>query len=274
MIEATASGYVASLPMYDWPEVRRETDTLWQTLADTFRDHGLDPPRRLLRRRRIDAVWQDPRLLLAQTCGLPYVRALRSAVRLIATPCYDVPGCDGPQYRSLVVARRGGRVRSLDDLRGKRVAYNASHSQSGYSALRGRLAPLVGGRRYFRGALRTGSHRASLKAVAGGRADVCAVDAVCWALARRHERAATSKLVVLEETPLTPGLPLIASGTRSAAEVRRIRAAVLEALNDRLDDRVRKALFLGGAEVLRPSDYDAIVEMEESAIEAGYPHLQ
>jgi hypothetical protein len=40
-------------------------------------------------------VWTDPRLLLAQTCGYPYVMALKEkGIRVVATPLYDAPHCE------------------------------------------------------------------------------------------------------------------------------------------------------------------------------------
>jgi ABC-type phosphate/phosphonate transport system substrate-binding protein len=51
----------------------------------------------------------------------------------------------------------------------------------------------------------TGGHRQSVQAVADGRADVAAIDAVCWALAGRHEDAAVEKLRVINRTPAEAG---------------------------------------------------------------------
>ncbi len=67
---------------------------------------------------------------------------------------------------------------------------NGRDSQSGYSALRAIVAPYAGGGRMFSDVSVSGSHRASLRAVAEGRADVATIDAVCWAMAERHEPAA------------------------------------------------------------------------------------
>ncbi len=80
----------------------------------------------------------------------------------------------------------------------------------------------------------TGSHRASIRAVAEERADVAAIDAVCWALALRHEPQATAALQIVATTPLRPGLPLITAAERSDREVAAIRAALV-----RCDRRAR-----------------------------------
>ena len=35
---------IAALPMYDWPELRAETDRLWATLRDGLRAVGVSAP--------------------------------------------------------------------------------------------------------------------------------------------------------------------------------------------------------------------------------------
>ena len=194
-------------------------------------------------------------------------------MHLIATPCYDVPGCDGPHYSSFVLVRKHAGIDAVEALRGRTVAYNGPRSQSGYSALRALVAPHARAGQFFGETVKTGSHRASLRAVAEGRADVCAVDAVCWALARRHEPGAAGRLAVLSRTPSTPGLPLICAATHDPGTAARIREAVTETLVAGLDQGVRKALFLDGSENLAPAAYDRIAAMERTAVEAGYPAL-
>ncbi|HSG94487.1 MAG TPA: PhnD/SsuA/transferrin family substrate-binding protein, partial [Afifellaceae bacterium] len=187
-----------------------------------------------------------------------FVTRLRDKVRLLATPCYAAAGCDGPHYSSMIVVAENSRYHLLEDLRGARAAYNAAHSQSGYAALRAMIAPLAGGRPFFSQTIETGTHRASLRALAEGRADICAVDAVCWALATRHAAAITSRLRVIGQTPMTPGLPFICAGSRTDGEVAAIRAALAEAIVENLDPATRSALMLAGLKILPERDYDAI----------------
>lgn len=47
----------------------------------------------------------DPQLLFAQTCGYPLMHSLSGKVQLIATPCYDLPGCRGNLHCSWLVVR-------------------------------------------------------------------------------------------------------------------------------------------------------------------------
>ena len=62
----------------------------------------------------------------------------------------------------------------------------------------------------FRERIATGTHRASIVAVAEGRADVCAIDCRSWHMANRHEPKAAA-LEVVGWTGLRKGLPMITS---------------------------------------------------------------
>ena len=259
--------------MYDWPEIRTATDTLWHAVRDAAARRGLDLPGKLDRNRPPFELWTDPALALGQTCGLPFVTRLRGKVRLLATPCYAAPGCDGPRYSSMIVVAKNSRYRRLEDLRGARAAYNAVHSQSGYAAFRAAIAPLADGRPFFGKTIETGTHRASLRALAEDRADICTVDAVCWALASRHDAATTRHLRLIGQTPMTPGLPLICAASRTDDEVAAVRAALAEAITERLDPATRSALMLDGLKILPEHDYDAISAMGEAADALGYKIL-
>ena len=259
--------------MYDWPEIRGQTDALWRAVYDAAARRGLKFPAALDRSRQPLELWTDPALALGQTCGLPFVTRLRGKVHLLATPCYAASGCQGPYYSSMILVAADSRYRQLEDLRGARAAYNASHSQSGYAALRAAIAPYAGGRPFFEKTIETGTHRASLRALAGGRADICAVDAVCWALAARHDAQIARRLRVIGQTPMTPGLPLICALSRTHEDAATIREALAEAITKGIDPAIRAALMLDGLQVLPEHDYDAISAIGEAADALGYKIL-
>ncbi|MCB1403292.1 MAG: hypothetical protein KDJ81_11185, partial [Rhodobacteraceae bacterium] len=121
--------------MYDWPELRPAIDRFWSALRDALRAEGMAAPERLERDRDAMAVWTDPTLVLAQCCGLPFVRALSGRVELLGAPDYRVPGCPPGFYRSAVVVRRDDPRETLDAFRGSRLAFNERGSQSGYAAM-------------------------------------------------------------------------------------------------------------------------------------------
>ena len=197
---------IAALQMYDWPEVQGRTDAFWAAVARALGDEGVAAPERLSRPADPAAAWRDPALLLGQSCGLPFVSGLCGEAVPVARPVYDAEGCGAGTYRSALVCRAGeqGPLRAF---RGRVAAINEYGSQSGCNALADAVRSLGDG--FFGEVLLTGSHRASALAVAGGQADIAAIDAVAWALFAEVEPAARGRLAVLGWTPETPVLPFI-----------------------------------------------------------------
>lgn len=131
------NGFVAALPMYDWPETRGGTDALWAAIRDRLRAAGIAAPERLARRNadlpavtggirdaagRVIApdpatlppeefdlfvLWRHPSLLFSQTCWGPMESGLAPHVRVIAQPqdYSDYEGGDGELYSSAIVMR-------------------------------------------------------------------------------------------------------------------------------------------------------------------------
>ncbi|MEM7426112.1 MAG: PhnD/SsuA/transferrin family substrate-binding protein [Pseudomonadota bacterium] len=259
--------------MYDHPAARWATDQLWDAIASHLRAAGIDAPEALTRERDYSAQWREPELLLSQTCGYPYMFMLRGTARLVATPCYRAEGCEGPRYRSVLIARTDDQASALRDFRGRRVAFNATHSQSGYNCLRAAIAPLSGGEHFFSAHVETGRHVASLQAVASGEADLCAVDCVTWGLEMKHVPGDWAGLKVIGMTDSAPGLPYITSLQTNASTLGALRSALLEVAGDPGLKEARHALLLDGFEVLSDEDYAVIPEMEEQARALGYPEL-
>ena len=240
--------------MYDWPEVAWATDALWRAVAERVNAAGIAAPAALDRSHDAEAVWRDPGLVLSQTCGLPFATRLRQAVQLVATPIYSVAGCEGPLYSSVVIARREEQGKALADFAGRRAAFNADDSLSGYVALVAAMREEGVSREQFEW-IKTGGHRESIRAVAEGRADLAAIDAICWALAARFESVAAARLDVLGHTPFRPALPFITAGGRTSAEVDIVRAALTDALASAETKEAREALRLADVAALSTADY-------------------
>lgn len=190
-------------------------------------------------------LWRHPRLLFAQTCWGPLeTTGLAEHVEVVGQPDYSgIEGGQGIFYSSAILMRRGspsplrggsggeaGRDESipaadgratlpLGRLHGVRLAYNEPHSMSGMLALARDLATQGYGLDIFSETLGTGGHRASVRAVAEGLADVAAVDCRSWALAQRFEPAAR-ELAVVGWTARRKGLPFIAAKPLAPAVLR------------------------------------------------------
>lgn len=131
------NGYIAALPMYDWPEARLETDSEWLLLSGMLKRMGIDVPVSLVRRNAdmpavpggirnasgaviapdpatlppdefdLHTLWRHPALLLAQTCWGPMEFGLAEHVRVVGQPDYSAfEGGTGVFYSSAILMRR------------------------------------------------------------------------------------------------------------------------------------------------------------------------
>ena len=265
---------IAALPMYDLPEARAATDAWWAILCQHFRRAGLDDmPTVLTRTALVTDSWTAPELMFTQTCGYPLTHDWADYLQLVATPCHTAEGCDGPTYSSAILVAEDAPARTVEDLRGRHVAYNGAHSQSGYNALRAMIAPLAQDGQFFGQATESGGHRQSMQLVRDGSADVCAVDFLTFAMHQRYAPEHIDGLRVLDRTEAAPALPYVTAIGRDAETVARLRDGLRAAIADPSATSAREALFLEAVEVLPRAAYDAIDAMEDRAIALGYPAL-
>jgi ABC-type phosphate/phosphonate transport system substrate-binding protein len=265
--------WTAALPMYDLPEVAGATDAWWAGIARHLRAGGLTGvPETLTRPDALAEVWDDPHLLVGQACGYPFTHAYAGRWQYLATPIYDVPGCDGAAYRSWLVVGAGASIRGVDELAGATAAVNAPDSHSGWIALRAALAERgMAPDRTLARIVWTGGHRASLRAVAEGRADVAAVDCVTHALLAAHAPDAVAGTRVLAGTPTAPGLPLVSGRNVDAATRAAVRAALWAALGDPMLRDCRRALRIDGLRVLPEGAYARIRDLAAAGDAAAVP---
>ena len=122
--------------MYDWPEVRNETDAEWYTFRAKFAAAGIEVPETLVRTNEqlppvpggivrdgkliasdpaelppdtldFHTLWRHPDLVFSQTCWGPMELGLREHVRVLGQPDYSAyEGGDGIFYRSAILTRR------------------------------------------------------------------------------------------------------------------------------------------------------------------------
>lgn len=241
----------ASLPMYEREETRGAHDAFWGLLHEAMLRRGVDAPPALARDGGdLMKDWLRPDLLMSQTCGYPFRTVLRERVCLIGTPDYGVADCPPGHYRSIFICRADDRRSSLAEFDGAALAYNDEGSQSGY------VGPLVHAREKgvrLNPSHRTGSHRLSALAVASGKADIAAIDAVTWSILQRWEPG-LDLVRQLDATAPTPGLPYITAQKEHAAV---LFEAVGEAIST-LSEPDRSALLLRGIVRIPVETYVAV----------------
>lgn len=261
--------WTVSLPMYNVsPRLQREYEAL---LACVLADAGVGEEVELLAAPELPALWHRPDLLLGQTCGYPYVTALRGVASLLATPSFDFAGCEGSDYSSVIVTRAVDGVDSLAEARGLTAAANDLNSNSGMNVLRHAVAPLARDGRFFGQVKWTGAHAASLRAVREGEADIAAIDCVTFGYLSQESPDAVAGIKVLQYSASSPGLPLVTARAVPVPLQSRLRAALLSP-SPRL--RAHMAALRIKAFHHRPdADYNRIQHLEAEARAAGYPAL-
>ena len=248
---------IASLPMYDWPEVHGATEAWWRGLSK-----HLGVALELDRNPDHFAAWHRDDLLFSQTCGYPFTHEFKDLLKYVGTPHYTVPGCEGVNYCSFIFTRVD---QPLDSFRGGIAAVNNPDSMSGMLALKLVFAPFAREGRFFAGVTESGSHVNSMIAVRDGLADVCAIDAVCVAMARRYRPDYLDGLIEVARSPTVPALPYV---TRSG-NIEAMREALVVAFADLELQECRDQLFLSGHSVLRPKAYERITDLEDEMQTAG-----
>lgn len=233
---------IACLPMYDLAGLEAETDQLWATIREALHAEGIEAPDGLTREITPQDAWTRPDLCLSQTCGLPLVTGRAGSATVLGAFDFGLQGCALGQYTSVIVVRQD--FRPDDSLR---FAFNERGSQSGYAAPKRFF-----GKR-FHAAIETGSHLNSLEAVAQGRADIAALDAVTWRLAQTVSPHAQS-VRVIDHTPPTPGLPLITAPDRDPVPYRRALTKAATQMS-----ATPHALGLRGFVPFARADYDAAI---------------
>ncbi|MEP0944120.1 MAG: PhnD/SsuA/transferrin family substrate-binding protein [Rhizobiaceae bacterium] len=247
---------IATLPMYDWPELRSDTDAYWQILRRHFAKAGFSPPDM---RQHVDDEthgWLEPGLFFSQTCGYPFISRLEGRVELLGTPHFDIDGWQGPNYSSAVIVQKDHEAQNLEQFReGSRFAFNSSNSLSGYRC----MTPLVGRPEdWFGEMIKSGGHRKSADMVADGRADIAAIDALCWHLYAQIQPEQAAQLRVLQWTPSLPGLPYITNNNWTGVELQSMRFALGDAVSEMANSKHNHLLQLRGVTHLNAAKYAPI----------------
>lgn len=215
-----------------------------------------------------------PEVVFTQVCGFPLLTRLRGQAAILVTPVYDVPGCEGPTHTAFFIVRDDSPFVRLEDLRGSRIACNSLLSNSGMNLPRRTIADIANGKPFFGERLMTGSHTASIAAVAEGRADVAAVDCVTDAVFRRHRPGLMARIRILARSVPSPSLPFVTSSATDPATVDALRACLLEMPGDDEGRALCAGLLIRGFEGLGEPDYQPILHHQDQAARLGYGELQ
>lgn len=250
---------IASLPMYDWPEIQMYNDELWGKLRENLSPFCQDTPDKLNRSLSLSDQWQSKNLFLSQTCAYPYVTTLSKTTVLVGTPTYDVEYCSDGNYASVLLVRENDSRTDLSEFKNSILAFNSLNSQSGFNTLRSLLLEkeYINQQEpsFFSPSVQSGSHRKSIELVASGKADICAIDPVSWGLAQKFDKQA-QELKILTITNETPALPLVSNAAAIPDKFNEVewRNIVMEAFEQSLDDTTLDKLLISGI-VFKPKSH-------------------
>lgn len=139
-----------------------------------------------------------------------------------------------PVYFCDVIVRRGSSARSLRNLEGGAWAYNDPCSLSGYGGLAARLSSGEMTGSFFRRTIRSGSHPASVRLVADGRADVASIDSNSLRILLERMPELRNEIRVLESWGPYPIQPVVVRAGLEPALKQALRESLLGAEADPL----------------------------------------
>ena len=144
---------IASLPMYDFPEAADANDRLWNSIRAELAREGIEAPAKLEREAGRHEVWRNEKLLLSQTCGLPFRKELHNSLTLVGTPDCELEACEPGYYRSVFVASNAcaevllqGLRRRAACLQRRRFTVRLGRSDAGSGGQCDRLLRVAGDR--------------------------------------------------------------------------------------------------------------------------------
>ena len=213
----------------------------------------------------------NPALLFGHTCGYPLMIHLQDRVSPFCVPVFNVPGSEGKYYSSRFILGAQSDIASLADCRGKVAAINAPDSNSGMNVFRHAISDLDPAGQFFSRVITTGGHLHSLEAVANRQADIAAIDCVSYQLIEDCRSELMQQVRSIGFSVKSCGLPFVIPVSSSIdSEV------LIDNLNRALalaPASVRDRLHLLSFERVALHDYRSIVDIENHAVESGYPML-
>ena len=266
---------IAALPMYDFAQLRLETDEFWRAISTRLQDAGIDGvPTALSRSSDYTSARRDPRLIIGQACGYPLFKNFTKRLRIVATPIYSAPGCKGPRHSSFFIVNAEAAFGTLSDLRGCTCAINGSDSNTGMNLLQAAIAPLAKRHTFFASVVVTGSHSASVEAVASGIVDLASIDCVTFAHLQRFDSDLTARVRQIGQSLFTPAPPFITAWETDEKTLCVLRNILKGIAADPVFEFVRAALLISGFEIIGDADYEFSLRIARKAAANGYPVLR
>lgn len=250
----------ASLPMYDFPEVRKATDAWWAGVAKHMQIAGVDNvPEQLQHDKPVKSLWQNEQLFLSQCCGFDVVFGFKDTLMPLLITDWDVEGCQDGHYSSWTIVHEDSSYQKISDLHNSVAVINGRESHSGMHSLMTLIQPHNKEGAFFRRIYESGAHADSLAAIQSKQADVAAIDCVTYALLKAHRPSTIAGTRIIGQTDLAPAHPYVTRSTTSAETQQRMRDALDAAFHDESLNAARDTILLKQGIFNRQNDYQKIV---------------
>ena len=165
-------------------------------------------------------------------------------------------------FTARIYVRRDSGLRTLEDLRGKTMAFVDPSSSSGYTypmvlLIQRGLVRNRDPRTFFREVVFSGAHDASMRALLNGHVDAIA----SFDLAREQylkDPAERERIVVVAETPEIPEAGIAAREGLDPALFARVRGALLQIKGPAYADLLKRLYEIDGFAPAEDRDYDPV----------------
>lgn len=247
--------------MYDFPEIRKATNSWWKGIAKHMQLAGVkDVPSRLQHNVPVKSLWQHNDLLLSQCCGFDVVYGFKDSLNVLMITDWAAEGCHDGHYSSWIVVHEDSSHQQISDLYNGVAVINGRESHSGMNGLLALVAPHSHDGFFFQRIDESGAHIDSLSAIQQKIADVTSIDCVTYALLKEHRPSAVTGTRVIGQTNSAPAHPYITRSHIPLDTQKRMRDALKVAFADNSLDSTRETILLKAGIFDCSNDYQKIAD--------------
>ena len=251
----------ASLPMYDFPEVRDATDAWWAGVRKHMQRSGVtEAPLQLQHDIPVKTLWQHDELFLSQCCGFDVVYGFKDSLDVLMITDWAVEGCHDGHYSSWIVVHEDSPYQHISELYNGTAVINGRESHSGMNSLLTLAAPYSKDGFFFQKINESGAHVDSLIAIQHKTADVAAIDCVTYQLLKTYRPSTIAGIRIIGQTDSAPAHPYVTSSSTPKETQLRMRDALDAAFNDSSLDGARETILLKKGIFDRSNDYQKIAD--------------
>lgn len=208
----------------------------------------------------VDLLAQN-KLDVAYLGATTYLEALEKGVKVepLVAPIDKYTG--QPWYRACIIVRVDSQIKTLNNLKGKRVAFVNQSSIYEYLMLLGNPHKLgIETEWSFAQIINTGSYDQTISALDDGIVDAAAINIFSYLETEKDAKLTANKFRILWKSPPIPPSPIVVSQKLSPKLIKQLKLAFISS-PDGLEDIVETES--DGYTLVSPSDYTSIEQIRQ-----------